>query len=144
MPDPTLFKIILPLYTGGALGKRGKANKKYWLNMNNYRNWHFRNLSKTKIDFKEAIRQQIEQLPNLSDLWGQVEFSYTLFPPSKGRRDLTNSLSVIDKYFADALVELGKLKDDDISIVCAVSCNAGNIDKANPRMEVVISRYYPR
>jgi len=140
---PTFFKLDLPLYTGGKTkvlksGKETKPTKKYWLTLNNYRNWHFQVANGTKINFKKDIEDQIDPLPDLSLLWGRIHLRYTLFPPNRAKRDLTNSVSVIDKYFADALVELGKLKEDTCEYIPEVSCIFGGVDKHNPRMEVVI------
>lgn len=137
------FKLDLPLYVGGKTktkrnGSMTKPTKKYWLNMNNYRNWHYQTLNSTKIMFKEAVKDQINILPNLTELWGVICFQYRLYPPNFAERDLNNTVSVVDKYFADALVELGKLKDDNCSFLKAYSCEARDVDKSNPRLEVVI------
>jgi Holliday junction resolvase RusA-like endonuclease len=142
------YTIELPLFTGGTTrvlksGKTTKPTKKHWLTMNNYRNWHYQTASKTKIDFKQAIAGQVLMLPDLTALWGRIRLDYVLYPPDKRRRDLMNATIVIDKYFQDALVELGRLQDDDCSIISTVSCNYGNVDKARPRMEVTISPYSP-
>ena len=143
------FKLNLPLYVGGKsrLLKNGtwtKKTKKHWLTLNMYRNWHYQTASNTKILFKKEVEEQILALPDLSVLWGEIRLEYTLYPPNKQSRDLTNSMSIVDKYFADALVELGKLKDDSCSHIKAVSCEVGSIDKDHPRMEVVITPYVPR
>lgn len=150
MPNQTNgFKLDLPLFVGGKTrqlksGAWTKPTKKFWLTLNNYRNWHFQTANNTKVLFKEAIEDQIQALPDLSLLFGEVQFSYTLFAPDTRHRDLTNSVSIVDKYFADALVEMGKLKDDSCSHVKAISCEVGSIDKNRPRMEVVISPYCSR
>ena len=109
--------------------------------MNNYRNWHYQTADTTKKLFKEAVTPQILALPDLTALWGQIHLHYTLYPPTRQRRDLMNAVSVIDKYFSDALVELGKLADDDLENIRSLSCIAENVDKANPRMEVVITQH---
>lgn len=137
------FRLSLPLYIGGKSrqklnGSFTKPTKKYWLTLNNYRNWHHQTANNTKVLFKKYVQDQISTLPDLSSLWGPVCFHYTLFPPNHANRDLNNSVSIIDKYFADALVEMGKLTDDNFLCIPAYSCEVSNIDKLDPRMEVAI------
>jgi Holliday junction resolvase RusA-like endonuclease len=143
---PSHFLIKAPLFVGGTTrtlrsGKQTKATKRHWLTMNNYRNWHYQTANLTKKKFKEAVTPQIMALPDLTALWGVVHLHYTYFPPNRQTRDLMNAVAIIDKYFSDALVELGKLKDDDLDNIRSLSCNAENIDKDNPRMEVVITQH---
>ena len=145
MPPPH-FILSLPLYVGGktktlSSGKQSKPTKRHWLTMNNYRNWHHQTADTTKKLFKEAVTSQILALPDLTALWGQIHLHYTMYPPTFQRRDLMNAVSVIDKYFSDALVELGKLADDDLDNIRSLSCIAENVDKANPRMEVIITQH---
>ena len=138
------YVLSLPLYTGGKTrtlksGQQTKPTKKQWLTMNNYRNWHFQTADTTKKLFKESVGPQILALPDLTLLWGQIHLHYSMYPPSRQRRDLMNAVSVIDKYFSDALVEFGKLQDDDLDNIRSLSCKIETVDKANPRMEVVIT-----
>jgi len=141
---PSHFTLSLPLFVGGKSrvlksGKQSDPTKKHWLTMNNYRNWHYQTSDTTKKLFKEAVASQVLALPDLTALWGQVHLHYSMYPPSRQRRDLMNAVSVIDKYFSDALVEFGKLQDDDLDNIRSLSCNVETIDKANPRMEVIIT-----
>lgn len=73
-------------------------------------------------------------------LSGQVKIEYSYYAPDKRTRDLMNVISVIDKFFQDAMVEMGCIESDDLSTVVEVnSCYMG-IDKANPRLEVLITK----
>ena len=51
-----------------------------------------------------------------------------------------NVVSVIDKYFQDAMVELGCIEADDLSIVKEVSCMYMGIDREQPRLDVMITK----
>lgn len=144
--SPKLFIIDLPLFVGGTTkilknGTTTKPTKKYWLTLNNYRNWHYQIANGTKKKFKELIKEDVLRLPNLFELWDKVHLEYLLYSPDNKKRDLTNSVSIVDKYFADALVELGKLKDDSCSFVPSISCRYMGIDRVNPRMTVNISEF---
>lgn len=142
------YKLTLPLFTGGKTRQRKdgswtKPTKKFWLNLNNYRNWHYQTLNKTKVDFKKEVTAEISKLPDLTALWGVVSIRYVIFPKTRARMDLGNPLSVIDKYFCDALSEAGKLTDDNYKFVRLGGCDFGGVDKDNPRMEAYITPYKP-
>jgi len=141
------FKINLPLYVGGKTrtkldGSLTKRTKRFWLTLNNYRNWHYQTASDTKVLFKAEIKSQVDLLPVLDDLWDKISLEYVMYPPNNVGRDLGNTISIMSKYFEDALVELGKLKDDNNTIIPAYSCRVSKIDKTNPRVEVFIRPFF--
>lgn len=139
---PSEYKLDLPLFVGGESNKNsGKTNKRFWFTLNNYRNWHYQTSNAVKVKFKKAMESQILALPDLTALWSQVQFHYVYYAPDKKLRDLNNVVGVIDKFFGDALVELGRLEDDNLNFVPAYSCEFGSIDKDNPRMEVFVRPY---
>jgi len=115
---------------------RVAQNKKkdFILNLNNYRNTHFRVLNNMKIKYKDVMRPIIVNLPTFS----KVQLTYTLYPKTRRLCDVANVCSVHDKFFSDALVELGKLPDDDYRYVPKVIYEFGEIDKLNPRVEITI------
>ena len=43
--------------------------------------------------------------------------TYILFRGDKRRVDLTNICAVVDKFFSDALVELGCIEDDSVEYI---------------------------
>ena len=135
------FKLILPLSVGGRPKKGGGKTKVFWLNLNQYRNAYYQTLNKAKKDFKESILEQIKELPNLTNMWGQVTIHYTYYHPTRRKSDVANIVSVVDKFFCDALVETGKLEDDNYDFLRSSSWGYGGHDKDRPRMEAVISRY---
>jgi len=108
--------------------------KDFILNLNNYRNTHFRSLNTTKINYKLAVEPQIRELPTFD----QIKVHYTVYPASKRRTDLGNVVSVHKKYFEDALVEFGKIPDDDYTHIVFNSESFGEVDRENPRVEIEI------
>lgn len=122
------IKIDLPLYIVNG------RNKKYWLTMNNYRNWHYQINNNLKKKFKLSL------MPHLGFRFSnQVHIHYRLFAPDRRKRDLMNNVSVIDKFFQDALVELGCIQEDNVSIVVKITAEYIGIDKDNPRLEAIIT-----
>lgn len=115
--------------------KLSKSKTKYFtIGMNQYRNAHYQTLNKVKIAYKETMKAQIEQLP----LFTKVNIDYTLYPGTKHLCDVSNILSIHDKFFCDALVEYGKLPEDNYIYLPSVSYNIGHIDKSDPRVEIKI------
>jgi len=113
-------------------------SSKFILNLNTYRNTHYQTLNNVKKNYKQWMSSQIENLPFIDV---PVSITFTLFPKSKRRTDLTNVLSIHDKFFCDALVELGKLEDDDYYWIPEVIYKFGCVDKENPRVEILIIEY---
>lgn len=110
--------------------------KNFTLNLNGYRNGHYQSLNKAKINYKAVLSEQINKLPFLY----RVEIVYTLFTATKRKCDIANVLSVHDKFFCDALVELGKLEDDDYEKIPQVTYRFGGIDRENPRVEIQLKQ----
>jgi|TARA_B110000261_G_scaffold37581_1_gene43771 Holliday junction resolvase RusA-like endonuclease len=59
-------------------------------------------------------------------------------PKTARRTDLGNVLSVHQKYFEDALVELGCIPDDDYKHIVRTTFVFGKKDKDNPRVIIKV------
>lgn len=111
------------------------SKKDFILNLNNYRNAHYQSLSKTKINYKNDMMPQIKKLPNFT----KIKITYVLYPKTKRLCDVPNVCAVHDKYFQDALVEGGKIQDDNYLFVPEVTYAFGKVEPDNPRVEIHIS-----
>ena len=112
-----------------------KIGKKNHLNLNTYRNLHFQSLNNGKKKFKNLIKEDALKLPVFNN---PVKLEYLYFLRDKRLVDVGNIHSVVEKYFLDALVELGRIEDDNYQYVIGASYYFGGIDKDNPRCEVTI------
>lgn len=128
----SLFKIDLPLFV--MLPRKTKADKRIALNLNVYRNLHHMILNQSKIVFKTAIIGKLADLPAMD----MITLEYVLYPKTKRLTDISNVCSVVDKYFCDALVEVGKLPDDNYKHLASVQYRFGEVDKDHPRVVVLI------
>lgn len=108
--------------------------KGWILNLNQYRNTHFRTLNTVKINYKLAMQSAISKGPKYS----RVACIYTVYPPNKRLFDIGNVCCIHQKFFEDALVELGKLPDDNYNYIPTVIYQFGGIDTNNPRVEVEV------
>jgi Holliday junction resolvase RusA-like endonuclease len=124
------MKIVLPLEVYYS------KNKKFILNLNNYRNAHYRILSNSKKIYTDNL---IPELKELSRFTEPVTLTYTYYAKTKRRIDISNPCSIIDKFTCDALVKAGVLKDDSFEQVNKVVYKFGGFDKENPRCELLIS-----
>ena len=124
-----IVTLSLPLYI------TNRSNKRKWLTLNNYRNWHYQ----VSNDIKRRFKSELFDKLNFT-LKGKVKIECFYFAPDKRTRDLMNVISVIDKFFQDAMVDRGCIESDDLSTVVEVnSCYMG-IDKDNPRLDVMITK----
>ncbi len=122
------YTVISPL-------KVPTTKKKYFiLNLNNYRNTHFQVLNKAKVVYKNEISNQINKLPNFT----KVYLECVVYPATKRLSDIDNVGSIHLKFFQDALVEAGKIPDDNYLYIPIVLTKIGKIDKHNPRVEIII------
>lgn len=109
--------------------------KRFSLNLNIYRNAHHRVSNSMKIKYKQLMSNQISKLPVFPD---QILIMYVVYPKTKRKFDLGNVCSIHDKFFCDALVEHGKIVDDDYTFIPEIRYRMGEVDKLNPRVEILI------
>ena len=108
--------------------------KSWILNLNQYRNTYFRTLNTVKINYKKEMQSQIAIGPK----YNKVASIYTVYPGNKRLFDLGNVCCIHQKFFEDALVELGKLPDDNYTNLPLAVYIFGGVDTTNPRVEVDI------
>ena len=112
-------------------------NKKYILNLNNYRNAHYRVLSTAKRIYSDNLVPRLEGFDSFSE---PVTLTYTYYARSNRRLDISNPCSIIDKFACDALVKAKILEDDSFNQVKQVMYIFGGVDKDNPRCELQITK----
>ena len=127
-----IHTIISPLFV--MIPRKTKASKRISLNMNTYRNLHHRTSNDAK---KEYTRVVSEQLVNL-DIKTPVEITYKVYKASNRRLDKMNVISVVSKFLLDAITEYGCWEDDNDIYVKTETILPTELDKVNPRVEVII------
>lgn len=124
MAKVTSLKVIAPFYMF--------IPKKISVNLNWYRNAHYRDLTKAKKMFS---RQMIEQLRG-AEIETPVEITYQVFKPRNVTMDKMNVVSVTSKFLLDALTEYGVWIDDNDNYVKTEAILPTELDRENPRIEV--------
>jgi len=127
-----MTKIISPIYI--TLPRKTKADKKYSLNLNQYRNWHYAISNNIKKAYYEIIKDQIKDLKFNKP----VSIGFDLYKGSKRKIDRSNILSIVEKFFCDSLVEAGAIPDDNDSYIKGTLYSTAGIDRDNPRCEIFI------
>ena len=122
--------ISMPLYI--VMGVKKK--KKFYLNLNQYRNWHYQVSNNLKIAYKDMAHPYIKDLS-----FQKVKLSFILYKGSKRKMDRSNVLCIHEKFFCDALVESGCMPDDNDDYIVSSKYLTGGIDKSNPRVDIVIT-----
>jgi hypothetical protein len=126
------MKFILPLEVFTTKSQTPKS--KFILNLNNYRNAHFLKLNAAKIAFKKEVEDQILAAQK-QEKSAKFRLIYTLFPKSNRRIDTNNPLTIIDKFFCDALTEFGFWEDDDSKHLIETIFRPSEVSPENPRAE---------
>lgn len=90
---------VAPPYV--VLAKSGKG-KKYHINMNQYRNWHFQASNSVKAKYADLMYSQIEGVK----FNGPVRLIFTMIRGDKRRIDRSNVLCIHEKFFCDAHVQI--------------------------------------
>ena len=110
-----------------------KNKNRYSLNLNQYRNWHYRTSNQIKSIFHVAVEGRLDFV-----FEGPVMIYYDYYAPNKRKVDLMNVVSVVDKFFQDTMVTKGCIEADDVSIVKRVKATYKGIDRDDPRIEATI------
>lgn len=108
--------------------------RKLILNLNQYRNTHYRLLNLAKVQYKDWMKEQIDKAQPRE----KVLCVYKVYHPTRRYYDVGNVCCVHEKFFEDAFVELGKLPDDNKDYIPLVIYMRGGVDKENPRVEIEV------
>ncbi len=110
--------------------------RKYYLNLNSFRNWNFHVANNLKKKYKEILYPQLHN----KRFEGVLHIKYTVYKGDKRSADLDNLTTVHIKFFQDALVEIGAIKEDNVNVIQKTTCLFGGYDKGNGRVEIEIYR----
>lgn len=102
-----MITIICPLSV--ELERKTMKNKKYYLNLNNFRNRNFIVSNQIKHKFCELMQEQLKDLKFTLP----IDIEYTLYYWDNRKRDKWNILSIIQKFFLDSLVYYQCIIDDN-------------------------------
>ena len=125
--------ISLPLYIEIGIKKK----KKYYLNLNGYRNWAFILSNNLKKKYTDIVLPLLKDIDNLD----RIKLIYTIYYPTQRNFDVDNIGAISGKFFQDTLTKSGKIKDDNYKYIPEITYKVGGIDRVHPRVEVEIIKY---
>lgn len=117
-----------------VLPRKTKADKKFILNLNVYRNTHYMVLNQAKHLYELAISPQIDSIPQLD----KITTVFIVYPKTKRLTDIPNVCIIHDKFIMDTLVNSHKLQDDNYLHHHESRYIFGKVDKENPRVDIQI------
>tara|TARA_Y100000310_G_scaffold320291_1_gene376596 strand:- start:115 stop:546 length:432 start_codon:yes stop_codon:yes gene_type:complete len=123
--------ISMPLFID--LERKTKPTKRYYINLNNYRNWHYQVNNKLKAKYKYIVRPALYGVK-----FKYIALNFILHRGDRRRVDRANILSIHEKFLCDAIVECGCIKDDNDNFLHSSHYYTGAIDKENPRVDIEV------
>lgn len=124
-----MIKIDCPVHI--IVPRKTKKDKKYSLNLNQYRNWKFVVSNMLKDTFSEVMRDVLSDVKVKDELY----ISYKYYKGSNRRSDKNNVISIVDKFLCDSLVKYNIIPDDNDNIIISTCGYPTEVDKNNPRVE---------
>jgi len=119
------------------LPRKTKADVKWPLNLNSYRNAHYILSNQAKQLFHEIVKTQLDGKETIPTLQPPLRLQITLWVARKC--DLANVQAVVEKFVADAIVGCQVIPDDNCDIIQAGGYEFGGYDRINPRAIVRLS-----
>ena len=124
-----MIKLDLPVYWNIT------KNRKIFVGMNWYQRANKYEINKVKQEYHELSKSKL--FGNKEKIKGSYLVRYKYFYKNSGT-DLRNVTSVIDKFFNDALQELGIVENDNVKYFKESIDQVGGLDKKNPRIEIEV------
>lgn len=130
-PAGRCFKVRIP--TSVVVGK-----KKFYLNLNVYRNVNYNVLNLAKVTFNTEVSQLLLNIPPLQ----KISLHYKIYSGTNRSFDLDNASGVLSKFFQDSLVSSNILEDDNYKIIPKISFEYGGVIKNDPHCIVYIKEIF--
>lgn len=133
--EPKKVTLSVPLFV--MIPRKTMPPKKYILNLNYYRNWH----SMVSNNIKKAYKELCVDILDGLKFDSRITIDFTLWKATARKTDRANVLSIHEKFFCDALTELGCIPDDNDNFIVSQTYRTGGIDRKNPRVDITITEY---
>lgn len=128
----TIENLPLEIY----IPRKRVKDRKFILNLNTYRNADRFFLGDCKNIYTDLVLDKVRGM-SLS-LPPPYTFKYIYYKGDNRKVDISNPLSIIDKFTCDALVKAGLMEDDNFSILTDVIYSFGGVEKCNGRVDLEI------
>lgn len=130
-----ILSVSAPLFV--IIPRKRVPDKKFILNLNNYRNTHYITLNDAKKIYSEEIKKNILRVFLSRKKIKSAKILMRYFHRDKNV-DGANPTSIIEKFVCDAITDLKIWEDDNVKILESSAWEWGGVDKENPRCEIYI------
>lgn len=113
-------------------------NKKFILNLNNYRNAHYRVLNEAKVQYKMLVMAALQESGWDGTKFERCKVTFVYSHPNKRRNDKSNPCSIIEKFACDALTELKVWDDDDSEHIPETAYVYAGVEKGKDFCQLII------
>lgn len=127
------YKLTLPIYYTKHF--KTKKDKTYLVGLNWFRNAHHFLQNEVKKHYHELVILLLMDFED--DRIGKYRIKYKLYYKNKAS-DMMNIVPMVDKFFNDALQEMGLIENDNVQFFGDCNIKVGGQDKENPRLEIEI------
>lgn len=119
------------------LPRKTKADRKINLNLNVYRNLFYITNNQAKEIYNDLMKIKLIHLK----LKCPIRLTFRLYKQSRRKIDRSNILSIVEKFFCDALVHYECIPDDNDEYIHSSHYLTGGVDPENPRVEIEITEF---
>ena len=123
------YAFTLPLVV--YLPLKTKKDKRFSVDINTIRGADRFSYNNAKIIYKHMISDQFEGLEMID---GNISVHYEFYAARNNHPDLDNFVGGAKKFFQDAMVFHGLIKDDNVKVIGFNSERYCGVDKHNPRI----------
>lgn len=117
-----------------SLPRKTTKARRIALNLNVYRNLDHFSSNNAKTQYNAILGLQLRDIT----ISPPIKIKYTLHRKDKRKGDRSNVLSIVEKFFCDALVHYGCIPDDNDEYIISTTYTTGDVDKNNPRVDITI------
>lgn len=119
--------------TSVIIPRKTKSPKKVSLNLNTYMHINHFEINTAR---KEYFHKMTGQLYGRK--FGKIEIRLRLVKGSRRKIDRANFLSIVEKFFCDALVHHGCIEDDSDEFIVRTIYETEGVEKNNPHVKIDI------
>lgn len=112
----------------------GKKNKKYYINLNQFMNWYYIDRNNIKVKYMNVVEDLLKGVVMSTP----IKLTFVYYARDNRVRDRANACCVHEKFFCDGLVQAGCIEDDNDKFIIETKYLSGGVDRANPRMEIIV------
>ncbi len=116
---------------------KGKKTK-YHINMNVFMRSHYTEVARMKQAYQNHVKTL---LPKTSHFTGEFKLLFIYYRPNLISRDLSNMVSIVDKFTTDVLTQQGIIPDDNVNHIKSVHYYFGGTNKNKHYLDLYLFKH---